>query len=299
MSAFVTPSTSPKRMPLRPAGTSGAEPEQHAEPEERGDDDRDRDVAVQARDAPDERDEDGTDDEPRRAAEQQRDPQQRGEDEAGQHRVGERLGAVRAPREDDPAAQSAGDDAEQRRARRCRARRSSGASGSVSQSIMRDLVLVMMRREHRTGVALRAERDESRRRRCARSPRRLSALGGWPERDLDAVEAEHEVRRSRLLDVMGRHEQPAPLGGEVAEQRLQPLGARRVETGERLVEQQSGASWTSARATSTRWRCPPESSPNVTLRPVCQADAVAAPGSRAGGRRATGRRHQASATRRP
>jgi hypothetical protein len=57
------------------------------------------------------------------------------------------------------------------------------------------------------------------------------------EPDLAPVEAQHLVPAARLIDVVrGDHHGPA-LGGEVAEQRLEPVGARRVEPREGLVEQ--------------------------------------------------------------
>ena len=49
----------------------------------------------------------------RHAAEDQRHPRDRGEDQAGEDRVGQRLGRVGEPVEDDPAAQGAAGDPDQ------------------------------------------------------------------------------------------------------------------------------------------------------------------------------------------
>ena len=63
----------------------------------------------------------GGDGQPRGGAEAERDRRERREDEAGQHRVGDRLGRVALPVEDDPDAERAADDAEDQRARAGRA----------------------------------------------------------------------------------------------------------------------------------------------------------------------------------
>src|SRR4051812_46422648 len=64
--------------------------------------------------------------------------------------------------------------------------------------------------------------------------------GGRAEGDLPAVEAQHEVPRLRLLDVVGGDEQPAALDAELAQQPLEQRRARAVEPAEGLVEQQHG-----------------------------------------------------------
>src|SRR5205085_6078908 len=63
-------------------------------------------------------------------------------------------------------------------------------------------------------------------------------LRGRAERDLAAVEAEHAVEAARLLEVVGRDEEAASLGRELAEQALEELRARPVDARERLVEEE-------------------------------------------------------------
>src|SRR5207249_4866726 len=58
------------------------------------------------------------------------------------------------------------------------------------------------------------------------------------ERDGPTVQAQHAVPRARLLDVVRRDQQAAPLAREVVEERRQHLGARDVHTAEGLVEQE-------------------------------------------------------------
>ena len=74
---------------------------------------RDRRVAVDPRDPRGERDGGARREHPDGAAEDERDAEQRGRDEAGEERVGERLGAVRELVEDDPAAERAAGDPDQ------------------------------------------------------------------------------------------------------------------------------------------------------------------------------------------
>ena len=60
---------------------------------------------------------------------------------------------------------------------------------------------------------------------------------GRAERDLPAIQAEHPVEAARLVDVVGRDEHAAALGGEAVDQRGQHAGAGRIDARERLVEQ--------------------------------------------------------------
>jgi hypothetical protein len=71
--------------------------------------------------------------------------------------------------------------------------------------------------------------------------RAVERLGGRAERDLPAVQAEHEVEAARPLDVVARYEQRAALGAQLLEDRVDQLSAGRVDPGERLVEQEHGA----------------------------------------------------------
>src|SRR2546423_3091227 len=59
-----------------------------------------------------------------------------------------------------------------------------------------------------------------------------------PEGDLAPVQAEDAVEATRLLEVVRRDEERATLAGEVAEEPLEKVGARLVDTRERLVEEQ-------------------------------------------------------------
>ena len=104
---------SPKSRPCSPGGVAGDSASSDAEPEQARDHDRDGGVAPDLRRAAGERDGERRDDDPDRAAEQQRQPDERREDEAGQQRVRERLGAVGEVVHDDPAAERAAGDAEQ------------------------------------------------------------------------------------------------------------------------------------------------------------------------------------------
>jgi hypothetical protein len=92
----------------------GREREQDAEPEHRRDDDSHRNLTAEAGDAGDDRDRQRRDDDRRGAAEQQRRARDRGQDQAGEDRVRQRLGRVGEPVEDDPAAERAAGDADQR-----------------------------------------------------------------------------------------------------------------------------------------------------------------------------------------
>jgi hypothetical protein len=87
--------------------------EEDAEPEERRDDDRDRDVAADPGQARRERDRSRGAEHAARRAEEERQPEQRGRHEPGEERVRQRLGAVGELVEDDPAAEHGADDADE------------------------------------------------------------------------------------------------------------------------------------------------------------------------------------------
>jgi hypothetical protein len=87
--------------------------EQHAEAEQRGDDDRDGRVALDAGHPRGNRDRDGRREHAERAAEHERKADERCDHEARKARVRERLGAVGELVEDDPAAEHAAHDSDQ------------------------------------------------------------------------------------------------------------------------------------------------------------------------------------------
>ena len=83
------------------------------------------------------------------------------------------------------------------------------------------------------------------RRGSSRSPRRRSPrappgerLGGRPERDLPAVEAENLVPGAAWSRSCVAIRIPRALGGELGQELLEQLGARLVDARERLVEEQ-------------------------------------------------------------
>ena len=119
-SPFETPSTSPNRRSWMPAGESGASASSAPSAHQRRDDDRDPRVGTDRGQPAGERDRRRGDGDSERSAEHQREPGQRGDHEPGEHRVGERLGAVGEPEQHDPAPERArprGRSAASRRAR--------------------------------------------------------------------------------------------------------------------------------------------------------------------------------------
>jgi len=112
--------------------------------------------------------------------------------------------------------------------------------------------------------------------------------------DLAAVSGRGRVESARLFEVVGGDDHAPAAGGELGDQLLEALGAVAVEAAERSSSSSRPASWTSPRATSTRWRCPPESSPNVSpassCRPTAPRASSAARRSERPGRRHQGRR---------
>ncbi len=97
---------------LQPRGRVRRQREQRAEAEQAGDDDGDRRVVPDRRRAARDRDGERGDDQPRRAPDHERHAGERGDDEAGQQGVRERLGAVGEAVEDDPASERAAGRAE-------------------------------------------------------------------------------------------------------------------------------------------------------------------------------------------
>src|SRR5207253_11159706 len=89
------------------------EREQRAEPEERRDDDGDGDVARDRGQPCDERDSRRGDQDAAGGAQEQRQTGERRDDEPGEERVRERLGAVGEPVEDDPAAEHGAERADE------------------------------------------------------------------------------------------------------------------------------------------------------------------------------------------
>ena len=117
------------------------------------------------------------------------------------------------------------------------------------------------------------DRRRSRRRRSPRARRASSTCAGRPNAIWRPLRHSTRSQRARLLDVVRRDQHAAPLGRRArSSSASSTLGARGVEAGERLVEQQHRASWTSARAISTRWRWPPDSSPKVRSASSLEAD---------------------------
>ena len=114
MSAEVTASRSPKSSSFRPGGDAGLRAEHDPEPEQARDHDGHRGVAPDLRRSPEHDDGDGRHEHPHRAAENERHPEQRGHHEPREERVGERLGAVGELVADDPAAEHAADDPDER-----------------------------------------------------------------------------------------------------------------------------------------------------------------------------------------
>ena len=110
-------------------------------------------------------------------------------------------------------------------------------------------------------------------------------LGRRPEGDLAAVEAQHDVPAARLVDVVRGDEQRAALAGQPHEQLLEALGADASRPVKGSSRSTTSASCTSARATSTRWRWPPERSPKVacawSARPMASSASRACARSRA------------------
>ena len=166
------------------------------------------------------------------------------------------------------------------RGRRARARR-------AHQS-----VVVVVGRQHRRDASA-AGQPTIARRRCASSTSRGERLApGGPNAIWRRLRHSTRVPARRLVDVVGGDEHAAALAGErrrAAPSSRSALGASRPREG--LVEQQhAGRPARSARAISTRWRWPPESSPNVASAAVGEADRASA----ASARRA--RRARAAAT---
>ena len=212
----------------------GSEGEQRPEADEPGDRDGCPGVGGDIRVARGERDQRGRDDRPARGAEQQRRPGQPGQHQAGQQAVRERLSGVGQALAHDPEAESAAEPSGEHELEHG-AQLDPAHDEAVSVTVAM-AVLVVVDGDRPRGARL-VQDDQ------------LAAVGllerlaverrrGRAERDLAAVEAEHEIECARSLDVVARHEQRPALGAQLAEQRLDQLGARGIHPGERLVEQE-------------------------------------------------------------
>ena len=60
---------------------------------------------------------------------------------------------------------------------------------------------------------------------------------GVPNAIWRPLSAQHPVEAARLVDVVGRHQHSAPLGGQLVDQRREHLRTGDVDAGEGLVEQ--------------------------------------------------------------
>ena len=242
---------------LDPRRRGRRERQQGAEAEHRGDDDGDRGVAADPGDPRRQRDRERGDDDRRHRAEQQRGAGDRGEDQAREERVRERLGRVGEAVEDDPAAERAAGDAEQ---------------DDLGEGALHERFLQWL--EHVSGGdgvgagSRGRRRRESRRWRRRRSlpapPRSSRTWSGGPQATWRLLMQRTRSQRARLLEVVGgdrRRPAPPPPARAISASRLSALGRSRPEKGS--SSSSTPASWTSARAISTRWRWPPERRPKV------------------------------------
>ena len=193
--------------------------------------------------------------------------------------MGHRLGGVALAVEQHPHAERAARDRDDRAPRRAPAAHRRARTGRAAS---RASVRVVAR-----------PRPPARRRRARRARRRRCAqhVGGQRVR---------RARRTRSARRSGTRRGPhrracsmscvatsstRPSARSSLEHRLDARGARRVHARQRLVEQDHRASWSSARAISTRWRCPPDSAPKRararSARPTRSSTARAASRSRA------------------
>ena len=112
-----------------------------------------------------------------------------------------------------------------------------------------------------------------------------SSAARRPERDLAAVEAEHEVEGAGALHVVARHEQRAALRAQLLEEPHDRVALAGSTPDSGSSSRSTGASCTSARASSARWRWPPERLPK-RMRVAGEPD----PLERGRARRRSGRR---------
>ena len=146
---------------------------------------------------------------------------------------------------------------------------------------------------HDSRAALRPAARRSRRRRWPRAPRGAGSASGGPKatwRRLRHSTLSHPRAWSTSWVAIITARPSAPSSASSASRRS-ALGPSRPVNGS--SSRITRASCTSARATSTRWRWPPERSPNVAW--ACSASPTAASAARAARRCARpGRRHHGS-----
>ena len=160
----MTASTFPNRSSFSPGRGGGRERQYDAEAEHRRDDDGDRRVAADLRRSSEHGDRPGRDGDADRSAEQERDAEQRGHDEAGEERVREGLRAVGELVEDHPASErSAGDPGD------CELehgpleeplRPRFGKACSISARVVVVVVVVVVRRQDADRTAITGDRDD-------------------------------------------------------------------------------------------------------------------------------------------
>ena len=243
-----------------PGGDAGESASSDAEPEQRRDHDGDRGVAADLRRPAGERDRDRRDERARGAAEQQRHAEQRGADEpreAARGRATPRCRRARRSTIQQPSAPPARPSRTTSSERALHeAARSSGWSERVHQWSW------WCGGQDRAAVAVPGVDDDraavGRLEHLARQ-----RLGGRPKAIWRRLRQSTRSQRARLLDVVGRRSgsrAPRPPGRASSASSSSALVASRPVNGS--SSSSTGASWTSARAISTRWRWPPESSPN-------------------------------------
>ena len=88
-------------------------------------------------------------------------------------------------------------------------------------------------------------------------------LARIPEGDLPVVDAEHAVEAMRLLEVVPGDNHPASGARQLVDQSLECGGARCVESGERLVEEQQICVLHQPAGDQHALALPPDSSPKL------------------------------------
>ena len=222
-------------------------------------------------------------DDRRRRPEQQRHPGDRGEHQAREDRVGERLGRVGELVEDDPAAERAAGQAEQ---------------GHLGDRPLHERFLEGLEHQWwwwcggRIASAGAGDLDD---RAAVGGFEHLAVerLRGRPDGDLAAVDAEDRVPAPRLLEVVGgdrRSPCPSPASAAISASSRSAAGRSRPVKGSSISS--TRASWTRARAIRTRWRWPPESSPKVSPGELLEPDPLQRRAAPPRAPRGPGRRHQ-------
>ena len=194
----------------------------------------------------------GGDEHPAGRAEDQRDARQRGDHEPGQHRVRERLGGVGAPQQQDPDAERAAGE------RRARSPRANARCMIAARRSEQSVAVVVVGDGH--GPAGAVEDHELVAVGRAAAPRCVSVSSGAPNATWPWLR--HSTRRPGARLARRRAWRPAARGPRrcsSAKTRsiCAALGRSTPDSGS--SSSSTGASCTSARAISTRWRWPPES----------------------------------------